>query len=98
MVVVDEEVQNLEEKALHLLQHFLPLVARLSKSTIGFQGQHANFRCTGPLMLLWRIFLTLIPVIEESSTLWEMPSKISSLVPFSLVSLELLLHWILGKG
>jgi hypothetical protein len=36
--VVDEEVQNLEEKALHLLQHFLPLVARLSKFVIGFQG------------------------------------------------------------
>jgi hypothetical protein len=34
--VVEEEVQNLEEKALHLFQHFLPLVARLSKSTIGF--------------------------------------------------------------
>jgi hypothetical protein len=35
--VVDEEVENLEEKALHLLQHFLPLVARLSKSVIEFQ-------------------------------------------------------------
>jgi hypothetical protein len=35
--VVDEEVQNLEEKTLYLLQHFLSLVARLSKSTIGFQ-------------------------------------------------------------
>jgi hypothetical protein len=34
--VVEEEVQNLEEKALHLLQNFLPLVACLSKSTIGF--------------------------------------------------------------
>jgi hypothetical protein len=42
--VLDEEVGNLEEKALHLLQHFLPLVARSSKSTIGFQG----FRCTWP--------------------------------------------------
>jgi hypothetical protein len=48
MAVVDEEVENLEEKALHLLQHFLPLVARLSKSTIGFQGQRTNFRCAGP--------------------------------------------------
>jgi hypothetical protein len=48
MAVVDEEVENLEEKALHLLQHFLPLVARLSKSTIGFQDQRANFRCIGP--------------------------------------------------
>jgi hypothetical protein len=38
MAVVDEEVQNLEEKALHLLQYFLPLVARLSKSIIKFQG------------------------------------------------------------
>jgi hypothetical protein len=38
VAVVDEEVENLEKKALHLLQHFLPLVARLSKSTIGFQG------------------------------------------------------------
>jgi hypothetical protein len=46
--VVDEEVENLEEKALHLLQHFLPLVARVSKSTIGIQGQRANFRCTWP--------------------------------------------------
>jgi hypothetical protein len=46
--VVDEEVENLEEKALHLVQHFLPLVARISKSTIGFHGQRANFRCTGP--------------------------------------------------
>jgi hypothetical protein len=46
--VVDEEVENLEEKALHLLQHFLLLVARSSKSTIGFQGQRANFRCTWP--------------------------------------------------
>jgi hypothetical protein len=46
--VVDEEVENLEEKALHLLQHFLPLVARVSKSSIGFQGQRANFRCIGP--------------------------------------------------
>jgi hypothetical protein len=36
--VVDEEVQNLQEKALHLLQHLLPLVARLSKSVIEFQG------------------------------------------------------------
>jgi hypothetical protein len=36
--MVDEEVQNLQEKALHLLQHFLPLVARLSKSVIEFQG------------------------------------------------------------
>jgi hypothetical protein len=43
-----EEVQNLEEKALHLLQRFIALVARLSKSTIGFQGQRANFRCTRP--------------------------------------------------
>jgi hypothetical protein len=34
--VVDEEMENLEEKALHLLQHFLPLVARFWKSTIGF--------------------------------------------------------------
>jgi hypothetical protein len=34
--VVDEEVVNLEEKALHLLQHPLSLVARFSKSTIGF--------------------------------------------------------------
>jgi hypothetical protein len=41
-------VENLEKKALHLLQHFLSLVARLSKSTIRFQGQCANFRCTGP--------------------------------------------------
>jgi hypothetical protein len=48
MAVVDEEVENLEEKALHLVQHFLPLVARFSKSTIGFQGQRTNFRCTGP--------------------------------------------------
>jgi hypothetical protein len=46
--VVDEEVENLEEKALHLLQHFLPLVACFSKFTIGFQGQRANFRCTWP--------------------------------------------------
>jgi hypothetical protein len=37
MAVVDEEVQNLQEKALHLLQHFLPLVACLSKSIIEFQ-------------------------------------------------------------
>jgi hypothetical protein len=44
--VVDEEVDNLEEKALHLLQHFLLLVACFSKSTIGFQGQRVNFRCT----------------------------------------------------
>jgi hypothetical protein len=36
--VVDEEVQNLQEKALHLFQHFLPVVARLSKSVIEFQG------------------------------------------------------------
>jgi hypothetical protein len=36
--VVDEEVQNFQEKALHLLQHLLPLVARLSKSVIEFQG------------------------------------------------------------
>jgi hypothetical protein len=36
--VVDEEVQNLQEKALHLLQHLLLLVARLSKSIIEFQG------------------------------------------------------------
>jgi hypothetical protein len=48
MAVVDEEVQYLEEKALHLLEHFLFLVTRLSKSTIGFQGQRAIFRCTGP--------------------------------------------------
>jgi hypothetical protein len=96
--VVEEEVQNLEEKALHLFQHFLPLVACLSKSTIGFQGQRANFMCIGPWMLLWRMFLTLIPLIGESPTLWEMPSKISSLVPFSLASLELWLHWILGEG
>jgi hypothetical protein len=34
----DEEVQNLQEKALHMLQHLLPLVARLSKSVIEFQG------------------------------------------------------------
>jgi hypothetical protein len=34
--VVEEEVQNLERKALHLLQYVLPLVAHLSKSTIGF--------------------------------------------------------------
>jgi hypothetical protein len=34
--VVDEEVENLEEKALHLLEHFLPLVARISKSVIEF--------------------------------------------------------------
>jgi hypothetical protein len=47
-VVVDEEVDNLEEKALHLLQHFLPLVACFLKSSIGFQGQRANFRCTWP--------------------------------------------------
>jgi hypothetical protein len=33
-----EEVQNFQEKALHLLQHLLPLVARLSKSVIEFQG------------------------------------------------------------
>jgi hypothetical protein len=46
--VVDEEVDNLDEKALHLLQHFLPLVACFLKSTIGFQGQRANFRCTWP--------------------------------------------------
>jgi hypothetical protein len=41
----------------------------------------------GPLMLLWRMFLTLIQVIGVSPTLWEMPSKISSLVPFSPTSL-----------
>jgi hypothetical protein len=40
-------------------------------------------------MLLWRMFLTLIPLIGISPTLWEMPSKISSLVPFFLASLEL---------
>jgi hypothetical protein len=34
--VVDEEVQNLQEKVLHLLQHLLPLVARLLKSVIEF--------------------------------------------------------------
>jgi hypothetical protein len=38
MAVVDEEVQNLQEEALHLLQHFLLLVACLSKSVIEFQG------------------------------------------------------------
>jgi hypothetical protein len=48
MAVVDEEVENLEEKALYLLQYFLLLVAHVSKSTIGFQSQRANFRCTGP--------------------------------------------------
>jgi hypothetical protein len=37
MAVVDEDVQNLQEKALHLLQHLLPLVARLLKSVIEFQ-------------------------------------------------------------
>jgi hypothetical protein len=47
MAVVDEEVENLKEKALHLLQHFLPLVAHLSKSTIGFQGQRANSHAQG---------------------------------------------------
>jgi hypothetical protein len=36
--MVDEEVQNLQEKALHLLQHLLPLVARLLKSVIEFQA------------------------------------------------------------
>jgi hypothetical protein len=36
--MLDEEMENLEEKALHLLQHFLFLVARFSKSTIGFSG------------------------------------------------------------
>jgi hypothetical protein len=46
--MADEEVENLEEKAFHLLQHFLPFVARFSKSTIGFQDQRANFRCTWP--------------------------------------------------
>jgi hypothetical protein len=46
--VVEEEVQWLGEKALHLVEYFLPLVACLSKSTIGFQGQRGNFRCTGP--------------------------------------------------
>jgi hypothetical protein len=34
--VADKEVENLEEKALHLLQHVLPLVACVSKFTIGF--------------------------------------------------------------
>jgi hypothetical protein len=47
MAVVDEEVEILEEKVVHLLQHFLPLVAHLSKSTIEFEDQCANFRCTG---------------------------------------------------
>jgi hypothetical protein len=42
--VVEEEVQWLGEKALHVVEHFLPL----SKSTIGFQGQHANLRCIRP--------------------------------------------------
>jgi hypothetical protein len=46
--MVDEQVENLKEKAPYLLQHFLPLVACLSKSTIGFQGQRANFKCTRP--------------------------------------------------
>jgi hypothetical protein len=53
MAVVDghfwmqEEVQDLEEEALHLLERFLSLVAHLSKSSIEFHGQRAIFKYIG---------------------------------------------------
>ena len=98
-VVVDEEVQNSEEKALPPSPSVLPTPYGMPPNIWHWiLGLTCWFQMHRAMNASLENVLTLIPLIGQSLTLWETPSKISSLVPFSSTSLELWLHWILGEG